>query len=270
MTLNCLTQPHQHLSATLNNGVLTLAIQRAESKNALYSDLYLAMVDALAEADASTDVRCVILKGNEQDFTAGNDMQDFLKFFKMDLTQYKAGDLPPFLLIKAVAKFSKPLLIAVKGVAIGIGVTLLLHADMAFADDSAVLQMPFVSLGLSPEGAISKLMVEKIGYQQTAELLFTAQKFNREKAERLGLLNALPAGEDVYVYVDKLAQQLSQLPLASLKQSKALMKHNLAEILSYIDDEAEIFMQRVQSVEAKEAVQAFMEKRKPNFMQFNA
>lgn len=269
MTLQCITTPHSHLNASLNQGVLTLAIYRPESKNALYSDLYLSIVDALQEADNSNDVRCVILRGLEQDFTAGNDMQDFLKFFKTDLSTQKAGDLPPFLLIKSVAKFSKPILIAVKGVAIGIGVTLLLHVDMAFADDSAVFQMPFVSLGLSPEGGISKLMVERIGYPKTAELLFTAQKFNRKTAEELHLINRLPEDVDVYTHVEQVALQLSQMPLASLKQSKALMKSNLAEILAYIDMEADIFMKRVQSPETKEAVQAFMEKRKPNFAQFH-
>lgn len=269
MTLDCITQPHQHLSATLQSGVLTLALQRPEYKNALYSDLYLALVHALEQADASPEVSCLILRGLGQDFTAGNDMQDFLKFFKMDLGQQKAGDLPPFLLIKAVAKFSKPILVAVKGVAIGIGVTLLLHVDMAFADDTAVFQMPFVSLGLSPEGGISKLMVERIGYGPTAELLFTARKFDKTTAENLGLINRLPADVDVYDHVSALAQNLTCLPLASLKQSKAMMKHQLAEILRYIDNEAEIFIKRVQSVEAREAVQAFIEKRKPDFSQFN-
>lgn len=269
MTLDCITQPHQHLSASLQNGILTLALQRPESKNALYSDLYLALVHALEQADVNPEVSCVILRGVGQDFTAGNDMQDFVKFFNMDLSGQKAGDLPPFLLIKAVAKFSKPILLAVKGVAVGIGVTLLLHVDMAFADETAMFQMPFVSLGLSPEGGISKLMVERIGYHATAELLFTAQKFDKTTAENLGLINRLPANVDVYDYVDGLAQNLSKMPLASLKQSKALMKHQLADILDYIDHEADIFMQRVQSAETKEAVQAFIEKRKPDFTQFN-
>lgn len=261
-------QPHQHCQAQLEQGILTIAIDRAESKNALYGDLYLYIAQLLDNADQSNDVRCVILRGANQDFTAGNDMQDFMSYFKQPPIQGKAGELPPFVLIKSVAKFSKPLILAIKGVAIGIGVTLTLHADLVYADDSAVFQMPFVSLGLSPEGGIGRLMSQQIGYHHTAELLFTAKKFNRQTAEKINLINTLPDGVDVYDYALQTAQHLVQLPLASLKQSKALMKHNIAETLAYIDDEAEIFMQRVQSPETKEAVTAFMEKRKPDFSQF--
>mgnify|MGYP000373124669 CR=1 FL=1 len=98
------------------------------------------------------------------------------------------------LLFKSAAKFSKPLIVAVKGVAIGIGVTLLLHADLAFADESAVFQLPFVSLGLSPEGGASKLLVQQVGYHHAAALLFTAQKFDAHAAEKFGLINCLISG----------------------------------------------------------------------------
>ncbi|TCM67831.1 enoyl-CoA hydratase/carnithine racemase [Acinetobacter calcoaceticus] len=266
MTLRCIQQPHQHLNATLEQGILTLAIQRPEAKNALYAELYLCIADALDQADQSNDVRVVILRGVDADFTAGNDMQDFMKFVQSPL-QGKAGDTPPFVLLKSAAQFSKPLIIAVRGVAIGIGVTLLLHADLVYSDSSALFQIPFVSLGLSPEGAASKLLVQQAGYRQAAELLFTAQKFHSEKALSVGLINSIH--EDVYAHALKQAQTLSALPLASLKQSKALMKHNLQEILDCIDHEAEIFMQRVASPEMMEAVQAFMQKRKPDFSQFN-
>ena len=97
-------------------------------------------------------MRVVILRGQDADFSAGNDMQDFMKFIQTPL-QAKAGDTPPFVLLKSAAKFSKPLIAAVRGVAIGIGVTILLHADLVYSDNTALFQIPFVSLGLSPEGA---------------------------------------------------------------------------------------------------------------------
>ncbi len=266
MTLRCIQQPHPHLHADLAHGVLTLAIQRPESKNALYGELYLWIAQALDEADQSQEVRVVILRGATADFTAGNDMQDFMKFVQSPL-QGKAGDAPPFVLLKAAARFSKPLIAAVRGVAIGIGVTILLHTDLAYSDESALFQLPFVSLGLSPEGASSKLLVQRAGYHQAAELLFTAEKFNSTKALQIGLINSIES--DVYAHAQMQAQKLAALPLASLKQTKALMKHDLAEILTCIDYEAEIFMQRVSSPEMGEAVQAFMQKRKPDFSQFN-
>ncbi|MCU4412852.1 enoyl-CoA hydratase/isomerase family protein [Acinetobacter sp. WU_MDCI_Axc73] len=265
MTLRCIQQPHQHLNAKLENGILTLAIHRPEAKNALYGELYLWIAQALDEADQSSQVRVVILRGADADFSAGNDMKDFMSFIQKPY-QGKAGDQPPFVLLKCAAKLSKPLIVAVKGVAIGIGVTILLHADIVYADNTALFQIPFVSLGLSPEGAASRLLVKQAGYHRAAELLFTAKKFNAAIAEKAGLVNQI--NDDVYGLAEQTAQQLAVLPLASIRQSKALMKHDLDEIVQCVDDEAEIFMQRVRSPEMKEAVQAFMEKRKPDFSQF--
>lgn len=143
----------------------------------------------------------------------------------------------------------------------------MLHADLVYADQTALFQIPFVSLGLSPEGAASRLLVKQAGYHRAAELLFTAKKFNAELAEKAGLINQI--SDDVYTQAHQIALQLAALPLASIKQSKALMKQDLADIIKCIDDEAEIFMQRVRSPEMKEAVQAFMQKRQPDFSQFS-
>ena len=266
MTLSCIQQPHQHLDAKLEDGILTLAINRAEAKNALYGELYLCIAKALDEADQDKEVRVTILRGADADFSAGNDMKDFMAFIQSPL-QGNAGDAPPFVLLKSAARFSKPLICAVRGVAIGIGVTILLHADLVYSDSTALFQIPFVSLGLSPEGAASKLLIQQAGYHKAAELLLTAQKFNSEKALNTGLVNSIE--DDVYVHALKQAQTLAALPLASLKQTKALMKHNLQEIIECIDHEAEIFMQRVKSPEMAEAIAAFMQKRKPDFAQFN-
>jgi len=266
MTLSCIQQPHQHLNANLENGVLTLEINRPEAKNALYGELYLWIAKALDEADQDRDVRVVILRGADADFSAGNDMKDFMAFIQQPL-EGKEGDGPPFVLLKSAARLSKPLICAVRGVAIGIGVTVLLHADLVYADNTALFQIPFVSLGLSPEGASSKLLIQQAGYHKAAELLLTAQKFNSEKALNAGLINSIE--DDVYGHALHQAQTLAALPLASIKQTKALMKHNLEEIIQCVDDEAVIFMQRVKSPEMAEAVAAFMQKRKPNFSQFN-
>lgn len=266
MTLSCIQQPHAHLNANLENGVLTLAMNRPEAKNALYGELYLWIAKALDEADQDRDVRVVILRGADADFSAGNDMKDFMKFIQMPL-EGKEGDGPPFVLLKAAARLSKPLICAVRGVAIGIGVTVLLHADLVYSDNTALFQIPFVSLGLSPEGASSKLLIQQAGYHKAAELLLTAQKFNSEKAVNAGLVNSIE--DDVYGHALRQAQTLAALPLASLVQTKAMMKHNLAEVIQCVDDEAVIFMQRVKSPEMAEAVAAFMQKRKPDFAQFN-
>ena len=258
---------HPELQASLEHGVLVLAINRPKAKNALYSELYHAICDALIAAEEDDQIKAVVLRGAEDDFSAGNDMGDFIKFFEYDLEKIKAGDLPPFRLLKTVAGFGKPIILAIKGAAIGIGVTLLLHVDMAYADDTAVFQMPFLGLGVTPEGAATQLMVERIGYVETCELLYTAQKFDRQKAEKLGLINALPDGADVYDYAYSQAQKIANMPHKTVRQTKQLLKHDLGRIIQCIDDEAEIFMRHVQSPECKEAVLAFKEKRKPNFNQ---
>lgn len=265
MSLDCLNTQIPHLQAHLQDGILTLAIDRPEAKNALYTGLYLAIEQALYQADASTEVRAVILRGAHGDFTAGNDMQDFASGMQNPVSP--AGHGAPFLLLKSAAKFSKPLIIAIKGVAIGIGVTLLLHADFIYADHAALFQIPFVSLGLSPEGCSSKLLQQQAGYLLAADLLLSARRFDATTALQARLITQI--SENPYVQAEKTAQQLVRLPLASLKQSKALMKSNLDEIISWIDHEAEIFMQRVKSPEMLEALSAFKEKRKPDFSKFN-
>lgn len=266
MTLSCIQQPQQHLQANLQDGILTLGIDRSDAKNALYGDLYLTIAQAFDEADQDPQVRVVILRGVDADFTAGNDMKDFLQSMQTPLT-VKPGFTPPFVLLKAAARFSKPLICAVRGVAIGIGVTILLHADLVYSDNTALFQIPFVSLGLSPEGASSQLLVQQAGYHQAAEYLLTAKKFDSQVALDMKLINSIH--NDVYTHALQQAQLLTALPLASLQQTKALMKHNLAEMIACIDHEADIFMQRVASPEMAEAVAAFMQKRKPNFTQFN-
>lgn len=266
MTLSCIQQPHPHLHVNLDHGVLSLAIHRPEAKNALYGELYLKIAQAFDEADQDSNVRVIILRGEDADFSAGNDMQDFMKFIQSPL-QGAAGDTPPFVLLKSVAKFSKPVIMAVRGVAIGIGVTLLLHADLVYSDETALFQIPFVSLGLSPEGASSRLLVQQAGYHQAAELLFTAQKFDSHTALKAGLINSIEP--DVYQKALQQAQHLAALPLASLRQTKTLMKPDLNDVIDCINHEADIFMKRVGSPEMMEAVSAFMQKRKPDFSQFN-
>lgn len=118
---------HPELQSSLEHGVLVLAINRPKAKNALYSELYHAICDALIAAEEDDQIKAVVLRGAGDDFSAGNDMGDFIKFFEYDLEKIKAGDLPPFRLLKTVAGFGKPIILAIKGAAIGIGVTLLLQ-----------------------------------------------------------------------------------------------------------------------------------------------
>lgn len=270
MSLTCLTQPHANLQAQLTDGVLELVLNRPERKNALFSDFYLAVEQALLEADQVANVRVVILRGVDGDFTAGNDLQDFAKSAADTSSTLASEDGPPFRLLRAAANLSKPLIIAVRGVAVGIGTTLLLHADLVYCDATARFQMPFVSLGLSPEGASSLLLQQRAGYLKAAELLLLAEPFNAQTALEAKLVNAVIEG-DVYAYARQKAERLLNLPEASLRLTKQLLKQAQPQhaVIDCINHESVLFMQRVKSPEVLEALQAFKEKRAPNFRQFD-
>ncbi len=264
--LSCIDQPHPDLHARLEEGVLHLTLHRPEVKNAFNLALYSLLQNAFEQADQDKTVRVLILTGTDSHFSAGNDMQTFLDLPELP-AQGEAGLTPPFMMLKAIAKFSKPCIAAVSGACIGVANTMLLHFDLVYADHSALFQMPFVRLGLSLEGAASLLLVQRAGYQQAAEILFLAEKYDAHKAYALGIVNEII--DQPFEYAQNKAQHLTTLPLASLKAVKRLMKHNLDQILECIDKEAEIVMQRANSAEMFEAVSAFIQKRKPDFKQFN-
>ena len=254
-----------YIQVKLEHGILTIMLNRPEAKNAFNLEMYLECRNIIEAADANPDIKVLIVRGLNNDFSAGNDIKSFMNLQFPEIGQ--AGSTPPFMLLKAIAQFSKPCIAAVRGVCIGVANTFLLHFDMVYADETAIFQMPFVSLSLSLEGAASLLLVQRAGYHQAAEILFCAEKYDAQKALNVGIINDIV--DDPYLYADQKAMRLASLPIASLKAVKKLMKHNLEHILKCIDDEAEVVMLRAQSPEFIEACTAFLQKRKPNFAQFS-
>ncbi len=262
MPLTCITTPHPNLNAHLDeHGILTLSLNRPERKNALFGEFYLALENALLEADQDDAVRVVLLRG-EDDFSAGNDLNDFVN------SPASSTDAPPFRVLRAAAILSKPLVIAVKGVAIGIGTTLLLHADLVYADPATRFQMPFLTLGLTPEGGSTLLLPQRAGYLKAAELLLLADLFNAETALQAGLVNQIVA-DDVYAHAYQRALRLSALPRETVKTTKALLRGNTSSVVTAINQEAEHFVARMGTPAMHEAIAAFKEKRKPDFRQFD-
>lgn len=260
--LNCVTTPHSNLNAQWHdNGILELILNRPQRKNAFFGDFYMALAQALNEADQSAAVRVVLLRG-EQDFCAGNDLQDFIDNPPRDT------DAPAFVVLRAAATFSKPLVIAIKGVAIGIGSTLLLHADLVYTEAKARFQLPFLTLGLVPEGGSTLLLPQRAGYLKAAELLLLGEPFNAQTALSAGLVNQIVEDGDVYAHALAKAERLTQLPMASLIMSKQLLRGQTPQVLEQINAEGELFIERAQSAALHEAVAAFKEKRAPDFRQF--
>ena len=243
--------------------VLRIEIARPEKKNALTQEMYRAMADALAAAEADGAVRAILIHGARDCFTAGNDLRDFLD------RSASGGASSAFRFISALPTLAKPLIAAVGGPAVGIGTTLLLHCDLVYASPGARFQLPFVPLGLVPEAASSLLLPMVAGYQRAAELLLLGQPFPAEKALAAGIVTEIVPEDKLLDHARAAAAAVAALPPASVRLTKQLMKRQLAApIAAQMEEEGRLFAERLQSGEAKEAMTAFFEKRKPDFSRF--
>ena len=241
-------------------GVMTITLNRLERKNSITSDMYGKMADAIVTAQEDAGVRVLVLQGHPTIFSAGNDIGDFLN-------KPPAGqDSPVFRFLHGIATFTKPLLAAVCGPAVGIGTTMLFHCDLVYAGDNAAFSMPFVNLGLCPEAASSLLVPQMLGYHRAAEALMLGEPFMAEAALEVGLVNRVLPPTEVNAYANAQAQKLAAKPLTSLVETKRLMKRGQhAAVLQQMADEGESFRRMLTAPAAKEAFTAFMEKRKPDF-----
>ncbi len=243
--------------------VLRIEIARPEKRNALTGPMYDAMSDALEAAERDPAIRVALIHGARDCFTAGNDLKDFL-----DRPPHDEAS-PAFRFIRRIAVFTKPLIAAVNGAAVGIGTTLLLHCELAYAAPGARFQLPFVSLGLVPEAGSSFLLPYTAGYQRAAELLLLAQPFGVEKALAAGLITEVIPEAELLDHARNAALAVAALPPAAVQQAKALMKQRFAaRTAEAMAEEGAVFRERLASPEAKEAMTAFFEKRKPDFSRF--
>ncbi len=245
------------------NAVAHIRIARPEKKNAITRDMYETMANAMNDAVADNAVRSVLLYGEPAIFTAGNDLEDFLK------TPPAGLDSPVFRFMAALTHCPKPVVVAVNGPAVGIGTTLLLHADLVYAADNALLSMPFVTLGLCAEFASSMLVPALCGTAKAAEKLLLGESMSAEEARDLGFITAVMAPEDVLPHAIRKAEKFANLPPDAVRSTKKLMRAaSHAGVDAIIAAEAIEFGRLLRSGEAKEAMSAFFEKRKPNFSQF--
>lgn len=244
----------------LEEGVLTITLNRLERKNSITSAMYGAMADAIEQAASDPAIRVVVLQGHETVFSAGNDIGDFLN-------KPPAGaDSPVFRFLRGIAAFPKPLLAAVCGPAVGIGTTMLFHCDLVYAGDNAAFSMPFVNLGLCPEAGSSLLVPQMLGYHRAAEALLLGEPFMAEAALEVGLVNRVVPPMEANGVARSVARKLAAKPPSSLAETKRLMKKNLQQaVLQQMADEGASFGRMLGEPAAKEAFGAFMDKRKPDF-----
>ena len=243
-----------------SGSILRITLNRPAKKNAMTSSMYLNMAQILNDAAYEDDVLVVLWDGAGDSFSAGNDLEDFLKH------PPGPGESPQAQLANALLNFDKPLIAAVKGVAIGGGTTLLTHCDFVFAGESAKFQLPFVNLGLVPEFGSSWSLPARSGYLRSAELILLGQPFDAKVAAEIGLVTRVVPDEKLLAAASETAEKLAAKPPAALQACKRLMKHSQRELIAQaIRVENEEFASRVRSAEAKEAFTAFLEKRAPDF-----
>jgi len=246
-----------------NDAVTTIEFDRPEKKNAITAAMYATMADALEQASGDASVRCVVIHGSTQAFTAGNDLQDFLA------NPPQGDDSPVFRFLRGIAAFPKPLVAAVNGVAVGVGTTMLLHCDLVYAGESARFATPFTQLALCPEAASSLLLPKAAGYHRAAEMLLLGEPIGPLEAREMGFVNAVLPDEKTIPHALARAKALARLPASSLRATKRLMKQGEQEAVArQMAVEGAEFSAMLRSPEAREAFSAFLEKRKPDFSKF--
>ncbi|MGF6779327.1 enoyl-CoA hydratase [Paraburkholderia sp. GAS334] len=248
---------------TNESGVLIVTFNRPEKKNSLTGAMYEMLASTLGEAASDGQIRAVVLTGNEQMFSAGYDVGEFVK------NPPVTGDAPVWQFLRALNEFPKPVIGAVCGIAVGIGVTMLLHCDLIFAGDNAKFSLPFVSLGVCPEAASSLLLPRLAGYQRAARMLLTGDPFDARSAQEVGLVNQILPATETYAFALSEAKKLVAKPLSAIVETKRLMKMSeRAAVEARMTEEIAVFDRMVTGGAAKEAFAAFGEKRKPDFSQF--
>ena len=254
----------EHILVDREGGLLTLRLNRPDKMNALTRAMYSQMAEVLDAAEQDASVRAVLIRGDETCFTSGNDVADFLQ------APPNGMDSPVFQFMRALFDFSKPVVAAVAGPAVGIGTTLLLHCDLVYVSRDAKLCTPFVNLGLCPEFGSSLILPRLLGQARAAEVLLLGEAFTGAQAAEWGVASAaLKDGAETLAKAREMALRFLDLAPSAVAVSKRLMRApGREELRKVIEEEGELFGQRLRSPEAIEALSAFMQRRKPDFSKF--
>jgi enoyl-CoA hydratase/carnithine racemase len=248
-----------------SGSILLLQLNRPAKKNAMTSSMYTTLAELLNDAAKNADIRVVLLHGAGDSFTAGNDLDDFLK------NPPKPGESPQERFVTALMNFEKPLIAAVHGATIGSGTTMLAHCDFVYAAEGTRFQMPFVNLAVVPELGSSYSIPATAGYIPAAELFLLGIPFNARRAAELGLVTRVVSDDRVLATAMETATALAEKPAIALQASKRLLKRwSRGETEAAVKIETQEFSARVRSDEAREAIGAFLEKRRPDFIKAKA
>ena len=252
------------------DSILKIGFNRPDKKNALNSEMYYAVRDALVSASEDSSVRVIVLYGEGGDFTSGNDVKDFLAFATTKISEGNDSEFPAKEFLDVLIPYNKPVIAAVDGVAVGIGATLTQHCDLVYASKEAKFHMPFVNLGLNPEAGTSFVLPKLVGYHNAAEILLSGDMFTSQRAHEMGFVNGVVEQSELMDFVMNEAKSISELAPTPVRLAKKMMKeHFIDQLIEVNQAEFNSFVNRMRSPEALEAMQAFMQKRKPDFSQFD-
>ena len=241
--------------------VLHITLARPEKKNAINNAMYGVLAEALARAESDPEIRAVLLDADGDAFTSGNDLADFAAVAAGTLQR---GDMQSTAFLEGLARAQKPYVAAVQGLAVGIGVTMLMHFDVVYVAEDAKLSTPFINLAVVPEAASSLLIPARIGYARAYALFAFGEPVDGRSAAAMGLVTAALPADEVRAKALATAKALTRKPAGSLLEMKKLMR-DPEVVAAQMAREAEIFSARLESAEAAEAFKAFAERRPPNF-----
>lgn len=247
-----------HVRLERSGAHLRLIFNRPDRRNAITVAMYAAIADAITGAQQDPDLRVITLEGEGVDFTAGNDLADFMK----EIPQDGDSDVPVWRLLSALATNEVPLIAAVHGNSIGIGTTLLFHCDLVVAEEGTLFKMPFTELGLVPEAASSLIMPRLAGRQLAAKYLLLGEPFGVDEAERFGLVtHRAPAGALAQRLEEVVKTLLSRPPQAVKLTQRLLRGTSHDEVLERMKLENGHFSERLTSAEVRDAIMAFFSAR---------
>ena len=248
----------EHIKTERRGAVLLVGFDRPAKKNALTIEMYEAVVDAFAAYDRDDELRCLVMHGTDDTYTAGNDLMGFMQAQMAPPTEDEPASLR---LMKAVEACEKPVVAAVEGWCVGIGATLLLHTDLVVMGRSARLKMPFTELGIVPEAGASRLVTRRYGRQIAGELLVMSGVMGAERAHQIGLANAVTDDGGALAHAMTMAERICQMSPTSVRMSKRLMRE-ADDLVPHMEEEMHQVGERVRSDEMRERVGAMMSAKK--------
>ena len=244
----------EHIEVTNGGGRLRIRMNRPERRNAITVAMYAALADAVEAAAGDGEIRLITIEGSGEDFTAGNDLADFLA----EMPPPGTTDIPVWRFLRAMAKNEVPIIAAVHGNAVGIGTTMLFHCDLVIAEEGTRFVMPFVDLGLVPEAASSLILPRLAGRRRAARYLLLGESFGPDEALDFGLVSHVVAKGELDAAVESKAEALLGKPAEALKMTQRLLRRDgRDEILERMELENGHFAERLVSDEVKQAIAAF-------------